>query len=111
MVINRATGMCRVTSLFIIFLFLESALFSTVTAAAEPVCAQVKIEIKQELTLERQAFDAMMRINNGLDTLSIDDVDVSVSFQDEIGTNVLATTDPNDPDPDVQILYPNRLDG
>ena len=39
---------------------------------AEAVCAQVKIEIQQELTLERQAFDAMMRINNGLDTLPIE---------------------------------------
>ncbi len=108
MVINSATGMCRVTSLFIVFLFLGSALFSSQTAAAEPVCAQVKIEIKQELTLERQAFDAMMRINNGLDTLAIDDVDISVSFQDEAGTNVLASTDPNDPDPDVKFYI--RID-
>jgi hypothetical protein len=39
---------------------------------ADTVCAQVKIEIQQELTLERQAFDAMMRISNGLDTLPIE---------------------------------------
>jgi hypothetical protein len=31
--------------------------------AQETVCAKVKIEIKQELTLERQAFDAEMRIH------------------------------------------------
>jgi hypothetical protein len=36
--------------------------------AQETVCARVKIEIKQELTLERQAFDAEMRINNTTDT-------------------------------------------
>ena len=46
---------------------------------ADAVCAQVKIEIQQELTLERQAFDAMMRINNGLDTLPIENVDITVS--------------------------------
>ena len=30
----------------------------------DAVCARVKIEIKQELTLERQGFDAEMKINN-----------------------------------------------
>ncbi len=63
---------------------------------AEAVCAQVKIEIKQELTLERQAFDAMMRINNALDTLSIDDVEIQIQFEDENGDAVLATSNPND---------------
>lgn len=62
---------------------------------AETVCAQVKIEIRQELTLERQAFDAMMRINNGLDTLPINNVNVSVNFADEAGSSVLASSDPN----------------
>ncbi|MSS75397.1 MAG: hypothetical protein EXR90_00435 [Methyloglobulus sp.] len=33
----------------------------TVSQAVETVCARVKIEIKQELTLERQAFDAQMK--------------------------------------------------
>jgi hypothetical protein len=28
-------------------------------SAADTICARVKIEIKQELTLERQGFDAM----------------------------------------------------
>jgi hypothetical protein len=64
-------------------------------AHAATVCAQVKIEIQQELTLERQAFDAMMRINNGLDTLSINNVNVDVGFEDEDGNSVLASSDPN----------------
>jgi hypothetical protein len=34
--------------------------------AQNAVCADVKIEIKQKLSLERQGFDAVMRINNGL---------------------------------------------
>ena len=62
---------------------------------AEPICARVKIEIHQELTLERQAFDAKMKITNTLDTLSIDDVSVDVSFADEDGNTVLASSDPN----------------
>jgi hypothetical protein len=39
-----------------------SLLAASLTAAAqETVCTRVKIEIKQELTLERQAFDAEER--------------------------------------------------
>ncbi|WP_185234227.1 hypothetical protein [Teredinibacter franksiae] len=42
--------------------------------AQESVCAIVKIEIQQELTLERQAFDAQMKINNALDDMPLDNV-------------------------------------
>jgi hypothetical protein len=67
-------------------------------AADETVCAQVKIEIRQELTLERQAFDAHMRINNGLSHITLQDVDVDVSFTDEEGNSVLASFDPANTD-------------
>ena len=50
-------------------LWLVSNPFSMANAA-EAYCAVVKIEIKQELSHERQAFDAVMKINNGLDTLA-----------------------------------------
>lgn len=40
-----------------IFMFISA----TARAEDDSVCARVKIEIKQELTLERQAFDANMR--------------------------------------------------
>lgn len=50
------------------------------SASDSSVCAEVKIEIQQELTLERQAFDAHMRINNGLDQISIENVRVEVTF-------------------------------
>jgi Chitobiase/beta-hexosaminidase C-terminal domain/Putative Ig domain len=63
-------------------------------AAVDSVCAQVKIEIKQELTLERQAFDAHLRINNGLSNLSLENIDIEVSFADEDGTSVPASSDP-----------------
>jgi hypothetical protein len=62
--------------------------------AAEPVCAEVKIEISQELTLERQAFDGFMRINNSLENLSLENVYINVLFQDENGNPVVASSDP-----------------
>lgn len=65
---------------------------------ADSICAEVKIEIKQELTLERQAFDAHMRINNGLTHTSLQDVKVDVTFEDEDGNEVLATNDPDNTD-------------
>ena len=64
--------------------------------AVDTICAKVKIEIKQELTLERQGFDAMMKINNGLTTTSLDSVGVNVNFKDEAGNAIRATSDPTD---------------
>lgn len=64
--------------------------------AQESLCAEVQIEIRQELTLERQAFDAHMRIHNGLDTLSLAGVQISVTFTDRYGNSVRASSDPND---------------
>jgi hypothetical protein len=58
------------------------------------VCAEVKIEIKQELTLERQAFDAHMRINNGLSHIALENVNIAVRFSDADGNTVQATADP-----------------
>ncbi len=65
-------------------------------AAQETVCARVKIEIKQELTLERQAFDAEMKIHNTTDTGVIENVSVVVKVTDEAGTPVAVTDNPND---------------
>ncbi|MCB0311177.1 MAG: hypothetical protein KDD42_08075, partial [Bdellovibrionales bacterium] len=69
--------------------FLPSSVF------AEGLCATVKIEIPQELTLERQAFDARMRINNALESQTVDNVSIAVTFADEHGNSILATSDPN----------------
>src|SRR4051812_11527853 len=76
---------------------LIAALFISIPAHAvdASVCAQVKMEIKQELTFERQAFDAMMKITNGLDTTSLENVDINVNFKDEAGNSVVASSDPN----------------
>ena len=70
----------------------------TAAAAADSICASVKIEIQQELTLERQAFDAHMRINNGLSHIALENVAATVTVKDADGNTVRATSDPNDTD-------------
>lgn len=73
-------------------------------ALEDAVCAGAKIEIVNELTMERQAFDATMRINNNLEAISIADINVSVIFMDELGVEVLASSDPNTKDPNVRFF-------
>ena len=50
-----------------------------ISFAADSVCARVKIEIQQELTLERQAFNAHMRVKNGLTHITLESVRVVVA--------------------------------
>ena len=61
--------------------------------AQDSLCAEVKIEIKQKVSLERQAFDAVMKINNGLDGSTLTGIAVNLTFQDANGQPVIATTD------------------
>ena len=68
----------------------------TLSQAAETICARVKIEIKQELTLERQAFDAQMNINNTTPDGVIKNVSVEVKVTDENGTPIAVSDNPND---------------
>jgi uncharacterized repeat protein (TIGR01451 family) len=63
--------------------------------AQNTVCAQAQIQIQQKVSLERQAFDAVMRINNGLQTGAIQNVGINLTFQDQAGNGVVATSDPN----------------
>ncbi len=86
---------------FINTLILSSLLlifWGTTATADDSLCARVKIEIRQELTMERQGFDAHMRINNGLSHITLEDVDINVSFSDEEGNAVLASSDPDNTD-------------
>ncbi|RLC12366.1 MAG: hypothetical protein DRI57_17815, partial [Deltaproteobacteria bacterium] len=80
--------------------------FSVSSHAGGGICARVKIEIRQEMTLERQAFEANMRINNGFGDITLDGVSVDVSFSDEDGNSVIASSDPND----TQALFFIRTD-
>ena len=83
-------------------------LFLPLTATAqEELCAEVKIEIKQELTFERQGFEALMRIENSLDSFSIEDINVTVNFEDALGQPVVATSNTSASDASFFI----RLDG
>ncbi|OGV73562.1 MAG: hypothetical protein A3K19_27830 [Lentisphaerae bacterium RIFOXYB12_FULL_65_16] len=86
-------------------LWLALALLPAAIRAQDSLCARVKIEIEQELTLERQAFDARMKITNGT-TFNMEDVGVDVLFSDENGTPVLASSDPNN----TQALFFIRVD-
>lgn len=68
--------------------------FLNVFAAENSLCASVKIEIKQELTLERQAFDANMKINNGFPNLTLENISIQAKFQDKDGNSVIAASNP-----------------
>lgn len=73
------------------------AFFAAPAAHAQSaVCAEVKIEIKQKLSLERQAFDAVMRINNGLDTAPVQNIGINLTFADQAGNAVVASSNPDD---------------
>ncbi len=88
-----------ITSVIALAAFTFACLFLLGNALAdESVCATVRIQIDQELTLERQAFDAHMKITNGLTHVSLEDVEIQVSFADEDGENVLASSDSSNTD-------------
>lgn len=88
----------RVTSAARNLLFLLGLLLaSTSSLAAEPICAEVVIEIKQELTLERQAFEATLKVNNPLSS-PLENVGVAVHFLDSEGNEAVATSDTSDLD-------------
>lgn len=75
--------------------FAWMALFAVQVHAQESLCAVVKIEIAQELTLERQAFEANMRITNSLDSMPLENININIEFEDGDGNTVVASSDPN----------------
>ena len=89
--IGGATG---VSSVLVLLLFLIVGV--PVLMGQESVCAQVKIEILQQLTMEREAFEGRMTINNGLTGVNLDQITVDVTFADKSGAVVRATSDAND---------------
>lgn len=78
-------------------ILLVASLYAVTASAQQTLCARVQIEIAQELVLERQAFDARMRMGNGLDTIAIENLGITVTFADEDGNPVLASSDPQHP--------------
>ena len=63
-------------------------------AHAQSVCAEVKIEIPQSASLERQGFNAKLGIENGV-AAPILQFDVDLEFKDAQGGVVEFSTDPN----------------
>ena len=55
------------------------------TAQAESVCARVALEIAQEMTLERVAFDAKLVIHNKLPERNLTNIRVDISILDALG--------------------------
>ncbi len=92
---SRLFTIRHITTIISIIILSLSHLFPGNANAAESLCAEVKLEIKQEVSLERQAFLAHMKINNGLTNISLEDVDIDVNFTDEDGNPVVASFDPN----------------
>lgn len=68
-------------------------LFTPLLPAEVSLCAEVVIEIKQELALERQAFEATMKVTNALDNFPLTSVKVEVLFTDKDNNPVVATSD------------------
>lgn len=94
---------------FLCLLLALAYLWPLSVKAADSVCAEVRMQVIQELTFERQGFDAHMRINNGLQDKALEDVHVTVWFRDATGTQVGASSDPNDQD-NENIRFFIRLD-
>jgi uncharacterized repeat protein (TIGR01451 family) len=107
---GRGLGLVNRIGLFGIILAGLLIACSAVARADDSVCAQVKIEIKQTLTLERQAFDAHMRINNGLSNIALENVRVDVNFTDADGNPVVVKYGAyQEPAPDNALFF-IRLD-
>jgi len=77
-------------------ILVSSLVFPLSAWAQLAICAQVKIEILQEMTLEREAFEARMTINNGMPGVALENLSVDVSFVDRNGSPVDAASDSND---------------
>ena len=67
----------------------------TGVARAASICSEVTIVIQQEMSVERQAFDAMMRISNGFESLPLSNVTIQGKFLDAGGNAVVATSSAN----------------
>src|SRR5688572_10424739 len=83
------TVSCPVVLVALIIALQHAALRAT----GDSLCVRVRIEIDQELTLERQGFEARMNISNG-GPVDLDSLNVAVNFMDENNNAVVATSEP-----------------
>lgn len=68
-----------------VFILYVAALLMPASALA--ACSSVKIEILQELTLERIAFDAKLKVTNNISDQSLDNVRVDLIIRDAMGND------------------------
>jgi hypothetical protein len=76
---------------------------------AESICAEVKIQISQKVSLERQAFEAVLKVRNGLEGLSVDNLSVVLEFTDAQGNTVEATSNQDEESPDFKFFGSSRI--
>jgi len=67
------------------------------------VCARVVIQIEQELTLEREGFEARLGVSNG-QPAALENFSVSLNFSDADGNPVSAATD-SEPNSEAKFYY------
>jgi hypothetical protein len=91
----RVTSSKLITLGLLLSQIILALLLHSDVSAQEDYCAQVRIEIQQELTLERQAFDARMKIQNALTASALTEVQIRLAITDEDGTPIETTSDPS----------------
>lgn len=79
---NKTYRILLLLSIVLVILYIEPR-----TSFAIGACSEVKIEILQELTLERIAFDAKMVITNNVPDKDLTNVRVDVSIKDNEGNS------------------------
>ncbi|MEW6606444.1 MAG: Ig-like domain-containing protein [bacterium] len=90
-ILQRLTVIC---GLIVSFLY-----STTIRLEAAEICVQVKLEIPQKVTLEREAFDARLKMINFLALDPLTNIKVDVHITDEEGNPVkIATPDSEDED-------------
>jgi len=78
-------------------------LLQTGSGLQAQICASVRIQIEQELSLERQGFIAKMGIQNSPE-FQMQDIVVTVNFKDKSGNPIVATTDSTSTDTAVRFF-------
>jgi hypothetical protein len=84
------------------------ALALSTATAAETICARVEIQIAQEMTLEREGFEARLGIVNGLPS-DLTNLQVNLRFFDANGSPVVAETVDTIDSPSANSKFFHRL--
>ena len=69
--------------------------FFSIVQAAGTICAACQLQINQQLTFERQGFNATMTITNGLAGTALTNISVAIYFTDANGKAISSTTNAN----------------